>query len=57
MYDSRDEMAVITRNIIWKIEFLNTYTDKEKDILGKFSSKLFTLNTIYSANKIVVGGK
>ena len=25
--------------------------------LGKFSSKLFTLNTFYSANKIVVGGK
>ena len=57
LYDSRDEMAVITRNIIWKIEFLNTYTDKERDILGKFSSKLFTLNTFYSANKIVVGGK
>lgn len=25
--------------------------------LGKFSSKLFTLNTFYSASKIVVGGK
>lgn len=55
LYDSRDEMAVITRNIIWKIEFLNTYTDKEKDILGKYSSSLFTLNTFYTANKSIVG--
>lgn len=55
LYDSRDEMAVITRNVIWKNEFLNMYTDKEKDILGKFSSSLFTLNTFYTANKIIVG--
>ena len=48
-------MAVITRNVIWNIEFLYTYTDKEKDILGKFSSSLFTLNTFYTANKLVVG--
>lgn len=55
LYDSRDEMAVITRNVIWNIEFLYTYTDKEKDILGKFSSSLFTLNTFYTANKLIVG--
>ena len=55
LYDSRDEMAVITRNVVWNIEFLNTYTDKEKDILGKFSSSLFTLNTFYLANKTIVG--
>lgn len=55
LYDSRDEMAVITRNVVWNIDFLNTYTDKEKDILGKYSSSLFTLNTFYTANKSVVG--
>lgn len=55
LYDSRDEMAVITRNVVWNIDFLNTYTDKEKDILGKFSSSLFTLNTFYTANKTIVG--
>ena len=55
LYDSRDEMAVITRNVIWKIDFLNTYTEKEKDILGKYSSSLFTLNTFYTANKSIVG--
>jgi len=57
LYDSRDEMAVITRNVIWNIDFLNSYTDKEKDILGKFSSNLFTLNTFYAANKMIVGRK
>jgi len=55
LYDSRDEMAVITRNVIWNIEFLNSYTDKEKDILGKYSSSLFTLNTFYTANKTIIG--
>ena len=31
------------------------YLDKEKDILGKYSSNLFTLNTFYIANKKIVG--
>ncbi len=53
LYDSRDSLAVITRNVINANEFLNAYTDKEKDILGKFSSNLFTLNTFYTANKSV----
>jgi DNA sulfur modification protein DndB len=53
LYDSRDVLAVITRNVINSNEFLNAYTDKEKDILGKYSSNLFTLNTFYTANKYV----
>lgn len=56
LYDSRDSMAVITRNVVKKNDFLNAYTDKEKDILGKFSSNLFTLNTFYTANKTILGG-
>ena len=55
LYDSRDELAVVTRNVIWKIDFLNKYTNKEKDILGKYSSSLFTLNTFYTANKFIIG--
>ncbi len=53
LYDSRDMLAVITRNVINANDFLNTYTDKEKDILGKYSSNLFTLNTFYTANKYI----
>lgn len=54
LYDSRDLLAVITRNVINANEFLNAYTDKEKDNLGKFSSNLFTLNTFYTANKYII---
>lgn len=55
LYDSRDTLAVVTRNVISKIAFLNEYVDKEKDILGKYSSALFTLNTFYNANKRILG--
>ncbi len=55
LYDSRDLLAVLNRNIVSKVKFLNDYTDKEKDILGKFSSNLFTLNTFYMANKKILG--
>lgn len=57
LYDSRDPLAVMTRNVISKIDFLNQYTDKEKDNLGKYASNLFTLNTFYNANKRIIGGK
>ena len=50
LYDSRDEIAVATRKVIDSIPFFKKYTDKERDILGKNSSSLFTLNTIYKAN-------
>lgn len=56
LYDSRDELAVVNRNAISRVGFLDEYTDKEKDILGKYSSNLFTLNTFYMANKKIVGG-
>ena len=57
LYDSRDAIAVVTRSVIEKISFLNEYTDKEKDILGKYSSCLFTLNTFYNANKRILQKK
>ena len=48
LYDSRDELAVITRKVVERVSFFNEYVDKEKDMLGKYSSSLFTLNTIYT---------
>lgn len=54
LYDSRDVIAVTTRRMIEKVPFLNEYTDKEKDILGKYSSCLFTLNTFYNANRRIL---
>lgn len=54
LYDSRDALAVVTRRVIGSIDFLNQFTDKEKDILGKFSSNFFTLNTFYKANRKIL---
>lgn len=54
LYDSRDELAVVTRSVVAEIEFYNEYVDKERDMLGKFSSTLFTLNTFYTANKRIL---
>ena len=54
LYDSRDDLAVATKNVISQIPFFDQFTDKEKDNLGKNSSKLFTLNNIYKANKRII---
>lgn len=54
LYDSRDEIAVATKQIIDAIPFFKRYTDKERDILGKNSSSLFTLNMIYKSNQKIM---
>lgn len=54
LYDSRDALAVATKEVIEKVPFLKKYTDKEKDNLGKNSSNLFTLTSIYKANAKIV---
>lgn len=53
-YETRDVLAVATKNIVSQIPFLAKYTDLEKDNLGKNSSKLFTLYTIYRVNKKIL---
>lgn len=55
LYDSRDELAIITRNTIQQIDFINSYTDKEKDNLGKYAPCLFSLNMFYNANRVIIG--
>lgn len=56
LYDTRDEVAVATKDIIETIQFFKRFTDKERDILGKNSSNLFTLNMIYKANQKILRG-
>ena len=51
LYESKDPVALITKNIVNSISFLRKYTDKERDNLCKYSSNIFTLNTFYTANK------
>ena len=56
LYDSNDQMSVITKHVVSSVPFLKKYTDKEKDNLGKYSGNLFTLNNILVANKNIVRG-
>lgn len=51
LYESKNPVAIITKNVVNSISFLRRYTDKEKDNLSKYSSNIFTLNTFYTANK------
>lgn len=57
LYDGRDEIAVATKKVIDVIPFFKKFTDKERDILGKNSSNLFTLNMIYKANQRIIHGE
>lgn len=54
LYDSRDPIALLTKQVIDNVDFFKKFTDKEKDNLGKNSSKLFTLNNLYKANQRVI---
>ena len=54
-YDHKDGLAQLSRDIIENNDFLKNYTDVENDTLGKYSAKLFTLNSFYTANKMIIG--
>jgi DNA sulfur modification protein DndB len=54
LYDDRDPMANAVKQVVSEIPFLNKYIDKEKDALGKNSSKLFTLANFLRANKRII---
>lgn len=54
LYDARDEIAVATKQVIDNVPFFKKFTDKERDILGKNSSNLFTLNMIYKSNQKIM---
>ena len=56
LYDSSNEIAILTKNTVNNIKFFKMYTDKENDTLGKFSQKLFTLNNFYNANLKLLNG-
>ena len=55
LYDSRDEIAVITKEIVDSVPFFSQFTDKERDILGTTSPNLFTLTAFYKANQKILG--
>jgi len=54
LYDSKDPLAIMTKQVVAQVPFLRKYTDKEKDNLAKYAAKLFTLNVLYDANKRII---
>ena len=54
LYDSRDDLANAVKHVVDNNPFLLKYIDKEKDTLGKNSSKLFTLACFLIANKRII---
>ena len=54
LYDSKDEIAALTRQLLKRNKFIDKYTDREKDSLSKYSAKLFTFNTFYNANERIL---
>lgn len=54
LYDSKDPMAVMTKQVVAQVPFLRKYTDKEKDNLANYAAKLFTLNVLYDVNKRII---
>lgn len=55
LYDHRDRLALITKDLITTIPLLNRYTDKERVSLSKNSPKIMALNHIFNTNLKLLG--
>ncbi|USK86058.1 DNA sulfur modification protein DndB [Peribacillus asahii] len=55
LYDHRDRLAMITKDIISNIPLLSRYTDKEKVSLSQNSPKILALNHIFNTNLRLLG--
>lgn len=57
LYEHRDQLANITKEIISEIPLMDRYTDKEKQSLSKLSSKIFALSNIFQTNSRILNKK
>ncbi|MFD1886875.1 DNA sulfur modification protein DndB [Paenibacillus wenxiniae] len=57
LYDHRDQLSLITKDLLTKIPLLERYVDREKVNLSKNSPKLFALNHIFNTNCRLLGKK
>lgn len=55
LYDHRDKLALVTKDIVHKISLLNRYTDKERVSLSSNSPKIIALNHIFNTNLKLLG--
>ncbi len=54
LYDHRDEMAEMTRLVVFSSDFLKPLVELEKTSLSLRSRKLFTLSSLHNANEVLV---
>ncbi|WP_404303129.1 DNA sulfur modification protein DndB [Paenibacillus sp. DP01] len=57
LYEHRDQLANITKEIITEIPLMDRYTDKERPSLSKLSPKIFALNNIFHTNCRILNKK
>ncbi|WP_051261066.1 DNA sulfur modification protein DndB [Desulfovibrio inopinatus] len=55
LYDTRDDFAKIARTVASDVSFFHDVIEFEKTTISNRSIKLFTLNGIYNATKILLG--
>jgi DNA sulfur modification protein DndB len=55
LYDHRDRLSMITKDIITTTPLLSRYTDKERVSLSKNSPKIMALNHIFNTNVRLLG--
>lgn len=55
LYDHRDKLAIVTKDLIHSNQLLNRYTDREKVSLSKNSPKILALNHIFNTNLKLLG--
>lgn len=55
LYDHRDQLAILTKDIISTIPLLSRYTDRERVSLSKNSPKIIALSHIFNTNLRLLG--
>lgn len=55
LYDHRDRLAIVTKDIIKGSTLLSRYTDKERVSLSKNSPKILALNHVFNTNLKLLG--
>lgn len=55
LYDTRDPYAEIARTVAKKVSFFKGFIEFEKTTISNRSVKLFTLNGLYNATKLLLG--
>lgn len=57
LYDHREEMASLTRLVVFRSPFFRDVVEMESSNLAARSRKLFTLSALYTANKALLEGR